>query len=247
MTTGTLPLVSTWIGRWHIAVSREVGALGAPVDAGKPLRWHPAVQRQGVPLGYQAVMSVLAPHLSAGEAGRPLQALDCGVGAGHFTAALAQGYDAPLACTATDVSPGLLEAAAQRFAALDIPVATVQADSRRLPFPSCQFDVVIQAHMLEHHSDWHRSLAELLRVLRPGGTLIVAVTRRSLLSLPLRLMWHMRAFTPLSLCQLLSFSGFTRVMPLPPVGPRAFRQLTLFAAARKPLQPNLNVKPSTGV
>src|SRR6202021_2633687 len=50
-------------------------------------------------------------------------------------------------------------------------------DALRLPFPSGSFDRVIAAEVLEHIPDDRRALAELARVLRPGGTIAVTVPR----------------------------------------------------------------------
>jgi SAM-dependent methyltransferase len=48
-------------------------------------------------------------------------------------------------------------------------------DARRLPFEDGEFDAVLAAWMLYHVPDLDRALAEIARVLRPGGRL-VAVT-----------------------------------------------------------------------
>lgn len=54
--------------------------------------------------------------------------------------------------------------------------ATV-GDGRRLPFPDGCFDRVIAAEVLEHVHDDRSAIAELARVLRPGGTIAVSVPR----------------------------------------------------------------------
>jgi SAM-dependent methyltransferase len=51
----------------------------------------------------------------------------------------------------------------------------VNGDACRLPFPDGAFDRVIAAEVLEHIVDDERALAELARVLRPGGTLAATV------------------------------------------------------------------------
>ncbi|HYX44068.1 MAG TPA: methyltransferase domain-containing protein, partial [Acidimicrobiales bacterium] len=53
----------------------------------------------------------------------------------------------------------------------------VTGDGLALPFPDEVFDRVVAAEVLEHVVDDARAMAELARVLRPGGTLAVTVPR----------------------------------------------------------------------
>jgi ubiquinone/menaquinone biosynthesis C-methylase UbiE len=70
---------------------------------------------------------------------------------------------------ATDVSPRMVEIAASR--GLDARLADAQA----LPFEDGEFDCAVANAMLYHVADLERSLAELHRVLEPGGR-VVATT-----------------------------------------------------------------------
>jgi SAM-dependent methyltransferase len=51
----------------------------------------------------------------------------------------------------------------------------VQADAAAVPFRDRSFDVVISNHSLEHFEDLAGALAEIGRVVKPGGALYVAV------------------------------------------------------------------------
>ncbi len=58
---------------------------------------------------------------------------------------------------------------------LSAHVATTQGDGVRLPFPDGTFDRIIAAEVLEHIPDDEGAIAELHRVLAPGGTMAVSV------------------------------------------------------------------------
>ena len=56
-------------------------------------------------------------------------------------------------------------------------VGAVQADALALPFPDASFDRVIASEVLEHIPSDEAAMAELARVLRPGGSMAVTVPR----------------------------------------------------------------------
>jgi SAM-dependent methyltransferase len=60
-----------------------------------------------------------------------------------------------------------------------------QGDALAMPFGDAEFDVVVAAEILEHIPDDETAIAELVRVLRPGGTIAVTVPRW----LPERICW----------------------------------------------------------
>jgi SAM-dependent methyltransferase len=64
----------------------------------------------------------------------------------------------------------------------------LRIDGRRLPFEDASFDLVVVIDMLEHVADDRALVAEIARVLRPGGDLVVNVphAKRWSLARPLR-------------------------------------------------------------
>jgi ubiquinone/menaquinone biosynthesis C-methylase UbiE len=95
------------------------------------------------------------------------RALDVGTGAGAFAIALA-----PLVAemVGVDLVPELLAQARLRSPA---EVEYIEADATALPFPAASFDVVCSARTLHHVARPELVLAEMTRVLRPGGTMLV--------------------------------------------------------------------------
>jgi SAM-dependent methyltransferase len=96
--------------------------------------------------------------------------LDAGCGAGPLLAAL---RDRGAIVTGIDKSAGMLELARQRLGDdADLQVAEL---GRPLPFPDHTFEDVTASLVLHYLRDWGPALAELRRVLKPGGRLIVSV------------------------------------------------------------------------
>jgi ubiquinone/menaquinone biosynthesis C-methylase UbiE len=95
------------------------------------------------------------------------RALDVGTGAGALAIALA-----PLVreVVGVDIVPELLEEGRKRAPA---NVELVEADATALPFEDASFDVVATARTLHHVRRPELVVAEAVRVLRPGGTLLV--------------------------------------------------------------------------
>jgi demethylmenaquinone methyltransferase/2-methoxy-6-polyprenyl-1,4-benzoquinol methylase len=109
-------------------------------------------------------------------AGRPRErALDLCCGTGDVAFALArQG----LTVTGLDFSEPMLDVARQRLAkdAASLPPAQLQllrGDAQQIPFPDGSFDVVTISYGLRNLADMQRGLSEMLRVLRPGGRVLV--------------------------------------------------------------------------
>jgi predicted SAM-dependent methyltransferase len=65
----------------------------------------------------------------------------------------------------------------RRYISVDAfnPAADVQADLTDLPFPDAHFDVILSSHVLEHIQDDLAAMAELARVLKPGGWALILV------------------------------------------------------------------------
>ncbi len=107
-------------------------------------------------------------ELAGDVAGRRI--LDAGCGSGPISAGC---RDRGATVTGFDRSAKMVELARRRLGAdADLRVADL---SRPLPYPDGAFDDVIASLVLHYLEDWTAPLAELRRVLRPGGRLILAV------------------------------------------------------------------------
>jgi SAM-dependent methyltransferase len=125
-----------------------------------------AENEAGLINGYYTRPAIL--DLAGDVAGR--RVLDAGCGSGPLSAAL---RDRGASVTGFDSSAGMLELARRRLGSgADLHLADLGSP---LPFPDGAFDDVIACLVLHYLRDWTAPLAELRRVLRPGGRLIVAV------------------------------------------------------------------------
>ena len=77
--------------------------------------------------------------------------------------------------TLADLNADMLEVGRRRLIDSGIlkAVAYVQADAESLPFATDGFDLVSMAFGLRNVTDKERALASMLRVLRPGGQLLI--------------------------------------------------------------------------
>lgn len=96
--------------------------------------------------------------------------LDAGCGSGPLTLAL---RDRGAIVAGFDGSPAMIEIARDRLGD-DVPLRVADL-AEPLPFADDAFDDVIASLVLHYLEDWSGPLAEIRRVLRPGGRLILSV------------------------------------------------------------------------
>lgn len=100
--------------------------------------------------------------------------LDAGCGSAPLAAAL---RDRGAVVSAFDLSPAMVALARERLG--DEADVTVADLGELLPYGEDSFDVVVCSLALHYLQDWAAPLAELRRVLRPGGRLVVSVPHPS--------------------------------------------------------------------
>jgi SAM-dependent methyltransferase len=83
--------------------------------------------------------------------------------------------------TGIDLTPRHVELARTHLAAMGLAGDVVEGDAEGLPFGDASFDRASSNGVLHHTPDLDRALAEILRVLRPGGELrLIVYNKRSL-------------------------------------------------------------------
>lgn len=140
-----------------------------------------------------------------------LRVLDCGVGTGLLTEALARTIKAPLDLHGIDTSPGMLNRARRHMGRAGIRTSLEQADIRALPFEESEMDLVMGALVLDHIAEPVVALREMARVTVPRGTVLIVATRSHAPDLPFRVAFHYKPFPENLVTKWMADSGIQAV------------------------------------
>lgn len=128
---------------------------------------------------------------------RQKKVLDFGCGSGygtHFVSSECQHI------TGIDISAGAIEYARQNYSNENLEYLKINnIESEPLPFKDNEFDVVISFQVMEHICQVDKYLSEIRRVLRGGGTLIIATPDRTSRLFPGQRPWnvyHVTEYSP---------------------------------------------------
>lgn len=119
--------------------------------------------------------------------------LEVGPGAGGHSALFAK-HGAHM--TSLDITPARARATEAKFRLMGDAAAechAVNGDSENLPFANATFDIVYSNGVLHHTLDTEKAIAEVLRVLKPGGRAVIMLYCKS--------SWHywVNMFLPIGL------------------------------------------------
>ncbi|MBR8836392.1 MAG: methyltransferase domain-containing protein [Stigonema ocellatum SAG 48.90 = DSM 106950] len=94
---------------------------------------------------------------------------ETGIGTGRIAVPIAKrGYS----YTGIDVSEKMLAELHQKLEGVSHKLTAIQGDATALPFDDNSFDVALTVHVFHLISAWKQALAEIRRVLKPGGILL---------------------------------------------------------------------------
>ena len=132
-------------------------------------RWYATPLGQLVDRVEKAALFALLPELKGSLV------LEVGCGSGNITEALAS---RGAQVVGLDLSAPMLAAARRRVKPEGFSPPLIRGQARALPFPGNSFDGVISVLALDYMADRPGALAEMVRVLRPGGFLALALLNR---------------------------------------------------------------------
>lgn len=145
------------VERMFDTISKEYDGLNRVISFGIDVKWRKKV-----------VNKVAATQ--------PKRILDVATGTGDLAINLAK-TDAE-EIIGLDISAGMLSVGKEKVAAknLDDRIKMVQGDSENLPFEDDYFDAITVAFGIRNFETLEKGLAEILRVLKPGGIFVILET-----------------------------------------------------------------------
>jgi len=145
------------VERMFDTISKEYDGLNRVISFGIDVKWRKKV-----------VNKVAATQ--------PKRILDVATGTGDLAINLAK-TDAE-EIIGLDISAGMLNVGKEKVAAknLDDRIKMVQGDSENLPFEDDYFDAITVAFGIRNFETLEKGLAEILRVLKPGGIFVILET-----------------------------------------------------------------------
>ncbi len=126
--------------------------------------------------------------------------LDVGSGAGQIAAHVLKYADPDAQVTCTDLSRHMLRRARARLRSRRPQF--VAADLTLLPFPTASFDCITCGYVLEHLPDAKPGLAEMARVLEPGGRMLLLTTEDNFSGAWTSRLWYCRTYNRAELMRL---------------------------------------------
>ena len=100
--------------------------------------------------------------------------LELGCGSGALWMTCPERIPPGWSITLSDFSSGMLDAAWRNLVTINRGLKFEQIDAQSIPYTDETFDVVIANFMLYHVPDRPKALAEIQRVIKPGGVLVAA-------------------------------------------------------------------------
>ena len=122
-------------------------------------------------LGLHRVWKAIAVAIARPRPGERI--LDLAAGSGDLAAGLARRVRPSGEVWLTDLNRRMLERGRDRLLDAGALAPAVQCDAERLPFPQAYFDCVTVGFGLRNMTRKEHALAEMARVLKPGGRLVV--------------------------------------------------------------------------
>jgi ubiquinone/menaquinone biosynthesis C-methylase UbiE len=124
--------------------------------------------------GHEAIQAYKRQTYTLMDIQEGSQVLDVGCGTGDDVQVIARMVGSGGRVVGIDNSEAMVAEAQQRSEGQGLPLESYVGDAHELDFPAETFDSCRADRVFEHLPDRERALAEMLRVTRPGGKIVVA-------------------------------------------------------------------------
>ena len=159
---------TTHFGYQQVPESEKAGKVGQVFDSVAPSY---DLMNDLMSAGLHRLWKRFAIEMSGVRPGA--RVLDVAAGSGDLTAAFAKRVGPGGQVWMTDISAAMLAVGRDRLIEQGVIVPLVLADAEKLPFAGGYFDCVSVAFGLRNMTHKEQALAEMTRVLKPGGRLLV--------------------------------------------------------------------------
>lgn len=232
----TVRVLSRWFGSWNVQLHRRchtVDELIPRYDA-RAESWDTTLNKFDMADAYRIVLSRALPDEWIFDPDAAPSVLDCGTGTGAFLSAFADAAGGTPKLHGIDISEVMLEQARSSFSARGDEAEFRQGEITQLPYPENAFDVVLAAHVIEHVPHPQLALAEIRRVLKPGGMIILCVTRDTIMGRAIQLIWRTHRVNEGQMKHWLFQSGFKAIRALRAMSVGRFDEMSIACVASKP-------------
>ena len=141
--------------------------------AGGSVAFDHAVEYYDETRGLSPEVQADTARVLAGELQGASLVVEVGAGTGLVTLPLAH---AGVPMMGVDLSEPMLERLGEKVRSEQAHIPLAVADATRLPFADDAFDGLVMRHVLHLIPEWHEAIAEVMRVVRPGGTFLASIT-----------------------------------------------------------------------
>jgi ubiquinone/menaquinone biosynthesis C-methylase UbiE len=193
-------------------------------------RWAPGYDQHWMQRRIFAPVQRIVLELAQEQVARPGAILDIGCGTGKLLALARDRFpDAKL--VGVDAAIEMVRQA--RASHLTEAIQFQQAMAEELPFPDASFDLAFSTMTFHHWQDQNRGVAEIARVLTPGGRWLLAEFVATGFMKHVRRVLRLHQFPDRASLQAILSTRGLRVVAQKPV-PGLRRQVTVFAIASAP-------------